>query len=388
MTIGYEFPVSISLSEVQELIKDNPNFILVEKDDYIVANYVRSGNDTHPLVVDRATAILRELRGLVFHPVYGTVISRRYHKFFNFGEREDLMELDLSIPHRFLEKLDGSMIAPIALGYSFRLGTKMGITDVAMQAEEFVATHPNYNEFIQLHIERLQTPIFEWCSRKQRIVVDYPEDRLVLTAIRNDITGQYVSWEQMRTYADSYDIDMVQSIDMTNKSPEEVIQDVRAWETSEGVVYRRNDGHMMKIKADSYVALHRAKSLLDNERDVVGLILDEKTDDLMPLLNADDKERLLNFKIAVWNDIDDVFHQCNDLLFHVSALEMTRKDFALFSKHTNPVIRALCFAGFDKKSITDNDVVNYVKKNLGSGSAFERARNVLQTARWCYNERS
>jgi hypothetical protein len=36
------------------------------------------------------------------------------------------------------------------------------------------------------------TPIFEWCSRNQRIVVDYPEDMLVLTAVRDNIEGVYI----------------------------------------------------------------------------------------------------------------------------------------------------------------------------------------------------
>jgi hypothetical protein len=70
--------------------------------------------------------------------------------------------------------------------------SKMGITDVALQAEEFVGANPKYLDFASWCISNQLTPLFEWCSRKQKIVIDYPEDKLVLLAVRNNITGEYL----------------------------------------------------------------------------------------------------------------------------------------------------------------------------------------------------
>ena len=78
MTLFYQFPERIVLDEVKELVATNSNFIIVDKGEYLVASYIRMGNDTFPPVVDRGTAILRELRGLIFNR-RGGVIARRPH---------------------------------------------------------------------------------------------------------------------------------------------------------------------------------------------------------------------------------------------------------------------------------------------------------------------
>ena len=171
MTLHYEFPKDLTLDEVREIVRDNPNFYIGERDGYIVVNYLVAGKDTHPPVVDRKTAIMRELRGLIFDQD-GRVASRRLHKFFNLGEREDVALIDVSKPHVVLEKLDGSMITPFMVDGVLRWGTKMGLTEVADQVEKFIefdaVRASNYKRFALTMIEQDCTPIFEWCSRKQR----------------------------------------------------------------------------------------------------------------------------------------------------------------------------------------------------------------------------
>lgn len=68
----------------------------------------------------------------------------------------------------------------------------MGITDVASLAEEFVADKPNYVEFANECIGMKYTPIFEYTSPNNRIVVKYDEERLTLTAVRHNRTGRYL----------------------------------------------------------------------------------------------------------------------------------------------------------------------------------------------------
>lgn len=87
-----------------------------------------------------------------------------------------------------------SMITPIPVDGNIRWGTKMGVTDVALGAEEFVAKNPQYQELAKWCIQNKKTPIFEWVSRKQRIVIDYEEDNLILIAIRDNVTGEYMPY--------------------------------------------------------------------------------------------------------------------------------------------------------------------------------------------------
>jgi RNA ligase len=386
MTLHYEFPINITLSEVREVIKDDHNFIIVEKDSYTVVNYVRMGSDTFPPVIDRASAIRRELRGLIFDTETGKVISRPYAKFFNYGERADVTDFNITESHHFLEKLDGSMIRPIPIRGHIRWGTKMGVTEVSMQAEVFVANNPQYQKAAEYMIGIGMTPIFEWCSRQQRIVVDYPEDQLILTAVRSNFNGRYLSYTAISSFASFFDIPVVSCVEShdASKTFEENIESVRKWEDREGIVIRFDDGHMVKVKADTYISLHRAKSMLENERDVVGLIIDEKTDDLMPLLSDDDKKKLVDFQDAVWKDIYDFWGNINNELMLISASGIFRKDFAIKTQDSEPTMRGLIFKVWDKKEegISLDMVKQNVYNHLSSNAQFEKTRGILKTARW------
>ena len=389
MTLHYNFPENITLSEVRDIIKDNHNFILADKGDYIVANYVRSGNDTHPPVVDRATAILRELRGLIFDSATGEVISRRYQKFFNLGEREDVVDIDVSRDHIILTKLDGSMVTPYRTSNgNLYWGTKMGVTEVADQALKFVSTRKNYTEFANMAIDEGFTPIFEWTSNKQRIVLNYPEDDLILIAMRNNKTGYYVPYEAIVVNAMRYGINYVRSYEIKRLSSDNLnfnidvasfISGIKSLENEEGIVIRFNSGHMVKLKSDWYVSLHRAKSLLENERDVVGIVLDNGEDDLYPLLDEEDKDRLYNFAEGLWKDIFAMESKVNSNLWHSSS--MSRKEFALSIADQSPSFRSLSFIGFDRKKIEISEITNLIRKRFGSKRTFEQCNDII-TVKW------
>ena len=390
MTINYDFPCIHWWHTVAKHFEGNENFVIADKGDYFVVNYVRMGKDTHPPVEEGEpgdygrAAILREARGLIFCSKTGELLSRPFHKFFNLGEREDVMEIDLSKPHVIMEKLDGSMIRPFRVGDTIRWGTKMGVTDVAKQAEEFVAKNPQYQEFAEAAIndEHRYTPIFEWCSRQQRIVIDYPEDKLVLLAVRDNFTGKYLTRDTIKTLGYLWGIPVVNVLDVTDPVPsqEELVTMIRSMSDMEGVVVQFADGHMVKIKADTYVALHRAKSLLENERDVVGLVLDEKIDDLLPLLPASDRARLRNFDVNVWTDILHFQTVVNTLLRNTEGL--TRKEFAMATEAMDPLLRGAVFKHWDTRSCSADYVVELVRKHLGSKAAYEKVKPILKTAVW------
>lgn len=178
------FPLITNIRQARAAIENRPEFSETDKGDYIVFNYHVSHEDSFD------DPIRRELRGLIFSPS-GDVISRPFHKFFNLNEKEETRNVDWSAPHHVLNKLDGSMIRFLKLGNTIRAATKMGLTDISAQVDEFVKTRPNYLLFVEECISLDYTAIFEWCSNKNRIVIEYPEDKLVLLAIRNNYTGEY-----------------------------------------------------------------------------------------------------------------------------------------------------------------------------------------------------
>lgn len=187
------YPEIRHINDILPYIQDSPEFIVAEKEGYKVLNYVVATHDTFP----SGDIHRRECRGLIFDSETGKITRRPLHKFHNIGEREDTMldNIDFSKSHKIFEKLDGSMIAPFEIGIGsgiIRFGTKMGVTDVSMQAEVFVSENPRYMNFAKWCISNEITPIFEWVSNQQRIVLDYPKDDLILIAARHMVTGEYI----------------------------------------------------------------------------------------------------------------------------------------------------------------------------------------------------
>jgi RNA ligase len=368
-------------------IKDSPEFIVAEKDGYKVINYVVATQDTFPPIYGMLTLhgivepvsnmIRRECRGLIFD-LDGKLINRRYHKFFNVNEKDEtqLDRIDWSKPHVILEKLDGSMVTPCYVNGHIRWMTKMGITDTSMEAEAFVASRPEYVGFADNLLKQGFTPIFEWCSNKNRIVLDYPEDRLVLTAIRHNESGQYVPHEL--DARNGWGIPVV-GVFAQGMSLDALVDVVRKSEDCEGVVVRFDDGHMVKIKADWYVRIHKVKSLLAQEKDVVSLILNNELDDMLPLLPKEDLARVEKFeaqlieaiRLSAWTVYQTVKQNRG----------MERKEFALnYAPTFNPLLRALVFKFWDKECdehLTYQAVVATILLKCGNNKSYEEAKNAF-----------
>jgi hypothetical protein len=214
--MSVEFPIITHLDQVRAAIVGRDEFIVADKGGYFVANYIFAGGpETFGCLLtatpeEVAKALLRrEARGMKFD-MSGKPVARPYHKFFNFGEKFETLpaNVDFSIAHHILDKLDGSMIHPAPVDGMTRLMTRMGITHVSLMAEDFVlnGSSLHYAEFCRDLFAEGMTPILEFCSRKQRIVIDYPVDQLILTGIRNIATGRYVSYVDMVRIGGDYGI--------------------------------------------------------------------------------------------------------------------------------------------------------------------------------------
>lgn len=265
----------------------------------------------------------------------------------------------------------------------FRLGTKAGVTDVALQAETWVASRPNYCSFIHHTIREGLTPIFEWCSRKNRIVVDYPEDRLVLTAIRHNLTGNYLSFSEMREYGKSFNLDVVLVALGPNFTIDELVGLVSGWKGEEGVVVRWGDGHMAKIKATDYLTLHRSKSALSNEKNVIGVVVNDQLDDLIPILTESDASHLRAFQKAFWMGLDEVASSIVDIYLSEGGPAYTnQKAFATeFVSSLPPHLRPFMY-GLKKGRGMRDMLIDYVKKSLTSNTKLDKTRWAWGEAQW------
>jgi RNA ligase len=384
--MDYQFPTITNIDDVLPYIEGAPEFIHVVKENYQVINYVVAGSETFPDVdyvpTRHGAMVRRECRGLVFD-MDGLLIGRRYHKFFNVNERDEtsIGKIDWSKPHVILEKLDGSMVSPCFVNGHLRWMTKMGITDTSMEAEVFVASRPDYVELATRYLEHGFTPIFEWCSNKNRIVLDYPEDRLVLTAMREMKFGSYMLHGALERIGERYGIPVVKawSHEQIQKMGT-LIDIIRKMEDAEGVVVRFDDGHMVKIKSDWYVRIHKVKSLLGQERDVVSLILKNELDDLLPVLPEDDVLKIQKFKweleLAIAIAASSVRHSVQNFVASVD-----RKTFALeHGPKMDPMWRGLIFQFWDKEvndRLTYQAIVDMIIKNCGSNASYAKVKEAF-----------
>lgn len=381
--MNYKFPIINNISDVLPAIEDSDEFIVVAKDGgYTVVNYVVTKDDTFPLVTDELSAIRRECRGLIFDTKTGNIKSRRFHKFFNCGEREEtlLPKIDVYMPHDILEKLDGMMITPLEINGHIRWATKMGITDYSLFVEDFVYDNLKYLAFAK-HIVKLGlTPIFEFCSRKNRIVIDYPEDSLVLLAIRNNVTGRYTPYEKLSYIAGMWDIDCVKVVDGTIENMAEFVKSAAAEEDHEGYVIRFFDGHCVKVKNQWYVNLHRTKDAISRERNLVTLILNDQLDDLKPFLSEEDAQNIRIYTSKFWQNLELTIKVLKNLAQeYIGEEKMTRKDFALWSeiRVKNGLMskfeRGIMFRVYDGKLIRE-ELTLTIKANLGNEKKFSGVR--------------
>lgn len=370
--MNYDFPAISTIEEVRRAIiaASGDEFIeAVRPEGYTVFNYTHAVSDTFgDDLTDPFELIRRECRGLVFDTETGRVISRRFHKFFNYGERAETAEIDLSRPHVILEKLDGSMITPIVLNGVVRWGTKMGLTEIGSMVDEFVATRPNYVEFAIAMNDAGMTPIFEFCSRKNRVVIDHPNDRLVLLAVRDNVSGAYQAWNDLELIAEKFDVPLVDYRGSLEDSDnfDDFVAVVRQAEGTEGVIIRFEDGHMVKVKADTYLRMHRVKASISNEARVVDVIINDDLDDVIPLLNADDASALKAYQDAFWSGLYDASMEIGRVLADVRMNAVTRKEFALTSMTMNSSMRSVVFWGWDRSPLGRKEIEDHIIDMINS----------------------
>ena len=419
--MNYTFPAIYTLDDIRPAIAGRTDFIVAERDWGYVVNYIVAMPDTFPPVVtkedwcpgcntplseiegcgsqrcpdiiekdkfDEIAAIRRECRGLLFD-VAGNVLARRLHKFFNVNEKEETLasSIDFTQPHIILEKLDGSMVTPFQVDSHIRWGTKMGVTDVAMSAEVFVARNPQYSEFADFVMKWDSTPIFEWCSPKNRIVVEYPHDRLVLIAIRDNVSGEYRSYQNMCDLAAQYSIEVVKAYSGSASSMQQLLDSTKELQGAEGYIIRFDDGHMVKIKGDWYVRIHKVKDSLSQEKNIIDLLVNDKIDDIKPHMLESDKLQLERFETAFWEGINNQVIIYSNYFNTVISSGLDRKGYAQNWMPTiikqDPHAPSIVFGCFDGRDIRTM-ILDIIRKNCATRNRIDSVRQLWGGQHWHY----
>lgn len=217
-----------------------------------------------------------ECRGITFDTRSGRVLSRPIHKFFNVGEndmssKKEFEELLTTHEHIIINKLDGSMVSPLLLDGDIVFKMKKSVFDKSHLTDSI-------KEECKYYLERNICPIFEYIGPTNKIVVDYDDEKLILIAMRNLITGEYLSRNLL---------------EQTNFEVVDCYSDLRVLDRTdiEGVVVWFLDiNRFFKLKTKWYITRH--KYVFCNggslEKTLKTAIMKNKIDDIIPHLIPDE----------------------------------------------------------------------------------------------------
>lgn len=340
------FPIITHIDQVLPAISGRKDFVHAKKDGYQIIDYLYEDNDTFN------DDIRMECRGIKFDED-GKIISRPFHKFFNYGQK--LLTYDWNKPHRIMTKADGSMVSSTLINGELRLCTRMGITEQSEMAEMYL-TDSQRNHLKQLNLQGFNA-IFEFVSPDNRIVIEYDEPKLILLAVRNIFTGQYYRLGWLEREFENIDTHEFTINDST-------IEKLREETTGiEGYVVAWADGTYVKIKSKEYGQMHRAVSYFQREDMILPIILDGQCDDIYPSLSQERADRLSKFE-------HEVLREYHAMIAHVITQRHryiesgdSRKEFALWvNTNVQPGLRAAMFSAIDGKDVKES-VRNCILRN-------------------------
>lgn len=306
-----------------------------------------------------------EARGIMFE-IHGDgdvidIASRPMQKFFNYKENPFTENVDFSKVTHAMIKEDGSLISTYIHMNQLKLKTKGSVdSEQAIDAMEWINFDEHYSFLVDSRALTLQgyTVNMEWTSPRNRIVLGYEKDGLVVLNIRNNFTGEYMPYEKypssIRKYTVMDEIEFIEDI-------ESFVHEIPAKNGMEGYVLRLDDGQMVKIKTDWYMARHRAKDSINTPKNLFKAIVGEEIDDIIVMFEED--------KVAmkiITDMIDLVKPKFNHMiakveLYHEANIHLERKEYAIKARDLNDGLMGLYMNMYTGK---ENDYKAFAKKNF------------------------
>jgi hypothetical protein len=264
--------MNLSLSELKKR-----GFVTDTHDDYTLVYPARNKYEWEPDELCYRSAVLDKA---------GNVISLGWPKFFNQGEyphpdaviADELVAGTAIITH----KHDGSLIIRSVLPDGRVLlrtrgsfdGAKFGVFAEAVAREKYpILLDPTFFPDGSL--------LFEYVGTENQIVVRYGgEDDLIFLGAVTHQPVCYFAWSELQAFAATHNLNLTETYHWATNGVASVLEQVRDWNTAEGVVIRASDGQtLLKVKSAWYFAQHALRSHLTYKSicrfAIDGAILDE-----------------------------------------------------------------------------------------------------------------
>jgi len=267
-----------------------------------------------------------ESRGITFEiDVTGNPIriaARPMQKFFNQGEVDFI---DYGQPAAAMDKADGSLMSTY-LDSSGKLHIKSKgslSSDHCIAAEAYLEDNKGLEQFLFLQEAAGYTVNMEWVSPDPvfRIVLYYPEPKLIILNVRDTNTGTYLDHNFLSIRDDVVDV-----------HEPDVLENLDEKIGIEGYVVIDTKGNWYKVKCPWYLERHRAKDFVNQPMAFVELVLKEEADDVFTLI-ADQPEIVEEMRELQHKVITKANCMVNNVTEYFNTNKaLTRKDYAIKGK--------------------------------------------------------
>ncbi len=285
-------------------------------------------------------SIYRECRSIVLDIKNETLVLTPFRKFFNLNEVEENQldnvqkEINQAKAIEITNKLDGSMqnarwynnqifmTGSMALNPEKSWRLKDGYSRLTDNHKQIIKQNPQY------------TFIFEYISLKDSHVVLYKKEQegLYLLKMRNTCTGEQLSYNKTLEYADKYNVPMTK---IENRSFAEILQLSKVLKSNEKEGWVLDiDGHMIKLKCDDYIQLHRLLDKISSINVIIKNIADNKYDDMISKVPDSYKPRVEKIANYIFNYKNKINKQINK--YYDIAPKQDKKEFMIWVSKNTP----------------------------------------------------
>lgn len=307
-----------------------------------------------------------ELRGITYvQDDFGLHCYPALNKFFNLNQTEgwnfdDVKNKKIKSSY---EKEDGSMVQFIKINGDFFAKTKMSFNNEQTSfANDIFRKDVELQKLVHELDEQGLTGIFEFVSPFNKIVLTYPESKLVLLRVRDKKTGEYINIDKFNYNKPKNYTNEIKSLDEYMKLQDE-LQDIEGW------VIEFDDGQLIKLKTKWYLKLHRLYTdEINSEKVILKYILEDEFDDVISQIPENDERRKWAEEInsAVIKYIDKEVQRIYNYLNSEELKSKSRKDISIENKddqYFSVIMYSLRDVSYTN---IKNNLIKFISKKTGN----------------------
>jgi len=273
---------------------------------------------------------------------YGNPVNCSFKKFFNFGEKPDVVADPVSLHQSTaVEKIDGSTLIISRYNKTTICRTRgtFDASEFPLNGHEIEVLKKKYNsffDFLESEDESEYSYLFEWVSPLNRVVLDYGnEPDMYLTGVIDHAFYRYAYQDTLNEFAHTYSLKRPSIY--TFKDLNELVKSVDDWQNQEGIcLYYNREQDIKKFKSADYLKKHAFKSECseDNLLDLFFLFHEPMFDKFKNEIENTYDFECMNMALPFISRISDANKELQKIFNHMQEFveplkSLTRKDAAL-----------------------------------------------------------